>query len=315
MSNLKYQAGHELKKAALNITAKNYVLNNPVLFNLLLKGARRYIGGQNLAEVIATVKQTNSSGIPVAVEFMGESVASAAEANEATTEFLELIETIKADKLSSFVALDLSHIGLSVSLELAFTNLLQLAEATKNTPIELIISAEGVERTNDVLDIFSKASPLYPQLGITVQAYLHRSMGDLENLINNTQGRIRLVKGAFAAPEDLILQRGDALDARYLQLVELLLINNRKCAIASHHDKIHSAVKELLKLHETPAELYEFEMLYGIQEELLKSLQASGYPCRQYIVYGREWYLYLCNRIAEYPDNLFRFLIDVLKQD
>jgi proline dehydrogenase len=55
-------------------------------------------------------------------------------------------------------------------------------------------------------------------------------------------------------------------------------------------------------------------MLYGIREDLLKGLQKEGYPCRQYIVYGKEWYLYLCNRIAENPDNLFQFIIDIVEQ-
>jgi len=91
-------------------------------------------------------------------------------------------------------------------------------------------------------------------------------------------------------------------------------ILNRKCSIATHHDKIQNAVKDLVNKYEIPKSNYEFEMLYGIREDLLKNLQQEGYPCRQYAVYGKEWYLYLCNRIAENPDNLFQFIIDIVEE-
>ena len=35
-----------------------------------------------------------------------------------------------------------------------------------------------------------------------------------------------------------------------------------------------------------------------------------GYRTRTYLPYGREWYLYLCHRLAEHPPNLYRALAD-----
>ncbi|WP_235439608.1 hypothetical protein [Paenibacillus sp. DMB20] len=40
-------------------------------------------------------------------------------------------------------------------------------------------------------------------------------------------------------------------------------------------------------------------------------LKKAGYPVRIYLTYGREWYLYLCHRIAEYPPNLFQAILDI----
>jgi len=42
-------------------------------------------------------------------------------------------------------------------------------------------------------------------------------------------------------------------------------------------------------------------------------LRDEGYPTKLYFVYGQEWYLYLCNRLAEYPLNLFRALQDIVE--
>ena len=313
MDNLKIKVSEALKTAALNESAKHYLLQNPTLFELLLKGAKRYIGGENLDDTITTVKKSNANNFPTSIEFMGESVSSINEANEVTQEFLKIIDTIKKEKLTSIVALDLSHIGLAIDKQLAFENLKSLAEATKDTAIEVSISAEGIDRTDDILETFCKISPDYPNIGITIQAYLHRTPKDLDHILQATQGTIKMVKGAFAAPEEYALKRGEKLDLQYISLVERLLLSNRKCSIATHHDKILDSLKKFIIKHDIPKTSYEFQMLYGIREDLLMNLQQEGYPCRQYIVYGKEWYLYLCNRIAENPDNLFQFIVDIME--
>ena len=35
-----------------------------------------------------------------------------------------------------------------------------------------------------------------------------------------------------------------------------------------------------------------------------------GYRTRTYLPYGREWYLYLCHRLAEHPPDLYCALAD-----
>lgn len=57
----------------------------------------------------------------------------------------------------------------------------------------------------------------------------------------------------------------------------------------------------------------EFEMLYGIAFERLKHMKERGYRTRIYLPYGKEWYLYVCHRIAEYPPNLYQALVDAAR--
>lgn len=84
-------------------------------------------------------------------------------------------------------------------------------------------------------------------------------------------------------------------------------------SIATHHGKIQQEVKKLIRLHAADRESYEFETLFGICNEQLISLKEEGYPAKIYFVYGKEWYLYVCNRIAEYPMDLFRALKDMVE--
>lgn len=310
--NIKELAGQALKKAALNEQAKKYLLQNPILFKLLLKAAKRYIGGETLEETLQTRVSLQNQGLMTSVEFMGENVTTFSEANEATEEFLKIIESVKNSKRQERVSLDLSHLGLLLDESLALNNFRKLAKAALEADIDLFISAEGMDKTDKIFETYIQLSKEFPNVHITVQAYLHRSKKDIEQILKNTRGKIRLVKGAYDGPKELFLPRGSELNDRYMELLQMVWDANRYCSIATHDPIMIEHIDALLKRKQVPKTHYEFEMLLGIESERLLDLQRQGHPCRQYIVYGKEWYLYLCNRISECPDNVFRALIDIL---
>jgi proline dehydrogenase len=301
-----------LRKAALSAPAKEFILQNDVLFHTLKKAANRYIGGQTLEETIAKVVQQNQKGMKCSMEFMGENTLTAAEANEATQEFIRIAQQISQQQLHATISLDLSHIGLAVSQELGLRNLATICQAAKASNTEVIISAEGVEMTDQVLDAYKATQPAYDNLGITLQAYLHRTKDDLPDLLR-LNGRIRLVKGAFSTPVGRSIPRGARLDDTYLGYVDQLLAARHRCSIATHHYLIQQAAKALIERYQPRRELYEFESLYGIRNEQLLALKQEGHPGKIYFVYGKEWYLYLCNRLAEYPLNVFLALNDLVE--
>jgi proline dehydrogenase len=302
-----------LKKAALNEEAKTYLLADPVLFGLLKKAARRYIAGDTLTEAIPIAASLNQQGLRCSLEFIGESTRNEQEAKEATDEFLRVCRTIRENKLNASVSLDLSHIGLALSNDFCYANLTALCQEAAAANTEVIISAEGTERTDAVLAMYQKISTEHKNVGITVQAYLHRTPDDFKQLLS-LPGRIRIVKGAFETPPGLSLPRGKELDEVYLGYVEQLLLTGHRCSIATHDHTLQQSAKQLIRKHQPPATLYEFESLYGIQTAQLTALKEEGYPAKMYLVYGSEWYLYVCNRIAEHPLNIFQALNDIVSE-
>jgi hypothetical protein len=60
-------------------------------------------------------------------------------------------------------------------------------------------------------------------------------------------------------------------------------------------------------------DIIEFEMLKGVTPERLQTMKDYGYRTRVYLPYGREWHLYLCNRLAEHPPNLYQAVTDAAK--
>ncbi|VXB76382.1 Proline dehydrogenase [Flavobacterium sp. 9AF] len=309
MENLLLIGSNALKKAALNENVKTHILKDPVLYKTLKKAADRYIGGENLEETIMKVIDQNKNGMKCSLEFMGENTATIQEAHQATNEFIRIAKQIKNQNLNATISLDLSHIGLAISKDLCFENLTQICKEAKN--IEVTISAEGTEKTDNVMDTYIKGSKQFDNLSITLQAYLYRSKDDFKELIKE-KGRIRIVKGAFETPEGLSIPRGKELDETYLYYLDELLSKNHRCAIATHHHFIQEEAAKRIDFYKTDSELYEFESLYGIETDQLDNLKMRGYNTKLYFVYGAEWYLYLCNRIAEYPMNIFRALSDIV---
>jgi len=300
-----------LKKAALNETAKNFILQNKVVFNTLKKAANRYIGGENLNEAVTVIQKLNKEGFIVTTDFMGESIRNEGDANLATKEFIQLAETICMEKLNSSVSLDLSHIGLLVSKELAAKNLHTICREAEKSNQEVIISMEGTDRTDAILDVYKEALKQHSNLGITIQAYLKRTRNDFEEILQ-LPGSIRLVKGAFSAPDGAFLPRGEQLDEIYLGYAEQLLAKNHPCAIASHDEKIFKETLQLVNRYQPTN--YVLERLLGIGNASLEIYKEAGYHCRIYVVYGKEWYLYLCNRWAEYPLYVFRGIADMVNE-
>jgi proline dehydrogenase len=306
------QTSAALRKAALNEEAKKYILSNPALFNTLKKAAHRYIGGETLGETIGKVKLHNKRGFKCSIEFMGESTRTENDANAARDEFIKICQDIKHQGLNATISLDLSHIGLAISHDLCLNNLDLICQEAARGNIEVIISAEDTGRTDGVLKTYKDIARVHQNVAITLQAYLYRTKDDFDEVIK-LNGRIRIVKGAFETPSGLSLPRGEQLDEVYLDYVDKLLGSNHLCSVATHHKKIQQEVKKLIQKYNVNSNVYEFESLFGIQNEQLLNLKEEGHPAKIYFVYGKEWYLYLCNRLAEYPLNVFQALKDIIE--
>jgi proline dehydrogenase len=157
-----------LKKAALNEDAKEFILKNETLFGVLKKAADRYIGGETINETLSSVREWNQKGFDVTTDFIGESIRNEKDANDATTEFVNFAKAIGNEKLNSSISLDLSHIGLLISKDLAMENLKTICKQASEINQEVIISMEGTHRTDNILNIYKETLKTHKNLGITL---------------------------------------------------------------------------------------------------------------------------------------------------
>ena len=59
-------------------------------------------------------------------------------------------------------------------------------------------------------------------------------------------------------------------------------------------------------------EAYEFQMLYGVTENLRAVVVDHGHRMRVYVPFGRDWYPYSTRRLKENPSMASTIALDVL---
>jgi len=306
MTDVSEQAAQVLRTLALDEDLKWRIPGDPALGPLVRRIARRYVAGDRLADALPRAAEIQAAGHRVNVEYMGESCRDAALAVAETQVFLDAATELPA---GCSISLDLSHIGLAIDPDLALDNAVRIAQATADNGREMVISAEGSSRTDAVLAVHGKLCERFEHVGVTVQARLHRTAEDLPRLLDRP-GRIRLVKGAFLEPEDVAWPReAPELAEAYLRYAELL--SGHLCSYATHDwDLIREIAKGLEARPDAP---WEFETLLGLGPDRLAEMAALGHPTREYIVFGTEWWLYVCNRLAENPQRLLQALVDAAR--
>jgi proline dehydrogenase len=306
-STVATQAAQVLRTLALDEELKRRIPRDPVLGPLVRNVARRFVAGEILTDALERAKHVLAGGHRVNVEYMGESCRDPLLATAETEVFLDAARLLPP---GCSLSLDLSHIGLAVDEQLALANATRIAQATADTGREMIISAEGSDRTDAVLALHRALCDQFDHVGITVQARLHRTAEDLPALLA-LPGRIRLVKGAFLEPESIAWSREDpALPAAYLRYAERLADSGHPCSFATHDwDLIHRIDHHLGATAPDNAP-WEFETLLGLGPDRLDAMAERGHPTREYIVFGTEWWLYVCNRLAEDPQRLLQALVD-----
>ncbi|HEX6971332.1 MAG TPA: proline dehydrogenase family protein [Limnochordia bacterium] len=300
------EAAEALKSVARDQALKAMVMDSQELYPLLLRAARRYVCGEEREDALATARELSARGYLVSLEFIGENTHSADECRRTTDEFLDLIAACHLP--DSTISLDLSHVGLSVDSALAASHLTELAAAAAKRGHTIMISMEESSKTDRILDTYRKVTGRFANVGITIQAHLYRSDEDVRALLNYP-GRIRLVKGAYQEPPDVAIPRGSELDRRYLEFVAHVVEAGHPVSIATHDERI---IDELKRRGYLGMPSVMVEMLYGIRPDLLRRLRADGIKTQVYLTYGREWYLYLCHRLAEYPPNIYTAVADIV---
>lgn len=310
-TELRIAAAQALKSIARNELIKQHIKGSEDLYPLLFHAAKRFIVGETKEDAVTEAIELVSRGYSVSLECIGENIGDEHQCVEAKNEFLELIHAAGKLGQQSTISLDLSHIGMTVNEELAYQHLIELAGEADRHGMTIMISAEEESKKDGIAALYKRVSESYPNVGITLQAYLHRTEVDLK-AIKSYSGRIRLVKGAYQESEEIALPRSEQLRAKYITLVEKLVATGREISIATHDELI---IEEIVQRGYLRKPNMELEMLYGIRPDLLKKLNKEGYRTRVYLAYGKEWHLYFFHRLAEYPPNMYRVLADLIEPE
>ncbi len=276
------------------------------------KTARRFVAGETLKEGIEAAKVLNSSGIDVTMDFLGENTKNEEEAINCSKEIINILDAIEKEKISGNVSLKLTQLGLDLDEEFCKKILVNILEEAKKRNNFVRIDMESSDYTDKTLNLFYTVFESYKNVGIVIQAYLYRSIKDVEEIIKRG-GRIRLCKGAYKEPKKVAFPKKKDVNENFIKIMKVLLDSKIYHAIATHDEKMINATISYVEEKNIPRDSFEFQMLYGIRRDLQNKLVKDGWKVRIYLPYGTHWYPYYMRRLAERPANLFFILRNLFK--
>ncbi|GGH84290.1 proline dehydrogenase [Pullulanibacillus pueri] len=292
------------KNRRLTVLAKKYGM---------MFGASRFVAGATLEGALKTIHELNAQGFSVTIDHLGEFVDNEREACDMADHCIQAIEAIADRGLDSQLSLKLTSMGLDIDRELAISNMHRILKVAQKRGVFITIDMEDEPHCQITLDIFKELRAEYDNIGTVVQAYLYRTVDDLQDL-NPYHPNLRIVKGAYKEPPEVAFPDKRDVDENYKNLVTIHLLQGNYTAIATHDEAMIQFAKKLVAEHQVPKDRFEFQMLYGIRPERQKQIVEEGYKMRIYVPYGEDWYGYNMRRLAERPANVAFVLKGMLKR-
>ena len=263
--------------------------------------ASPYIAGITDDQMLVNVKKLNDKGYDVAIDILGEHVTTDRDATQITERYANLYDRIASQGLDANLSIKLSHIGQDLGYELVRKNLMILINAAKKHNNFLRLDMENSPYTSETINLYKKAFEIYPNVGIVLQAYMHRSIDDIDMLANK-MFNVRICKGIYIESEDIAYRGYEKIRSNYIALVQRALTKGSYVGIASHDEYLINTLYAWIKDNKISPSQYEFQVLHGVpMEKKLQQLIKEGNKVRVYVPYGDNWYDYSVRRLKENP--------------
>ncbi len=275
-------------------------------------GAARFVAGESIKQSIEAVRKLNQSGRVVTLDHLGEFISSKEEAGQSTDMCLKTLDAISEAGVQSNLSLKMTSLGLDISKDLCMQNMRKILDRAQEYGNFVRIDMEDYAHCQVSLDIYRELRQTYDNVGIVIQAYLYRTEDDVKAL-GELHANLRLVKGAYKESPKVAFPEKKSVDENYKKFIKQHLISGSYTAVASHDENMIEFTKQVVKEHGIPNDHFEFQMLYGICEELQNRLVSEGYKVRVYVPYGIDWFGYFMRRLAERPANVWFVLKNMFK--
>jgi proline dehydrogenase len=255
----------------------------------------RYIAGPALDDAVRVVRKLDAKGKLATIDVLGEEITNADEARAIARQYHDVLARLDEEGLRGGVSVKLTALGLELGHDLCRENLEAVVTDAQARRRFVRIDMEDSSTTDRALQLYRELrADGHENVGIVLQAYLRRTLSDLDGLDD-----VRLCKGIYVEPASIAYRDDEAVRANYVRCLEALVAQGSRVAIATHDEYL---LREALRIvNELPRDRYEFQMLLGVRPERADQLVAEGHRLRVYVPYGTHWYEYSIRRLQENP--------------
>ena len=279
---------------------------------LMTRMARSFVAGETAEEALRQVEKLRQKNILVTLDILGEAVQDRAQSDKAVQDYLDLLDTLAKAKSEAHISLKLRQMGLDIDDEYCFQNMVKIISRAEKAKRFVRIDMEGSALTQRTLDIFYRLKKKFDNMGIVVQAYLHRTEKDVAD-INKLKAKVRLCKGAYKEPKEVAIKKMKDIRANFTKLAEMLFTQGVYPAIATHDSKLIKWTKEYVAANAIGTDKFEFQFLYGLRNKTQRKLAKEGYQVRAYVPFGTHWLPYFMRRLRERKENVFVVVVNFFK--
>jgi proline dehydrogenase len=269
--------------------------------NILYPFAKRFIAGEDLPTAMKSIQSLQTSGYLSTVDILGENTHRRDQAEQAQKSYLDLLNQVDKESLPMNLSLKVTQMGLDIDRELCKKNISEILSAASGHTVRFDI--EGSDYTQQTINLCIELHETYRNLGQALQAYLYRTGGDVERLLDKGIS-IRLCKGAYKESATIAWTSMEDIRANFLTLAKIILKEGFLPAIATHDEYILTKILEFVKKENISPKSFYFEMLYGVRRDIHKALLDKGYQVRIYVPYGKSWLPYTLRRLTEKKGNI-----------
>lgn len=271
------------------------------------RAVKRFMPGEDLESALRAAADFAALGIGTVLTELGEQVTSQGEADAVRDHYLDVLRQVRARKLPAVISVKLTHLGLEIDPDACLANLRAVAAGAAETGNFVWIDMEESRYVDVTLGMFRKVRGERDNVGVALQAYLHRTHADLEALLP-LKPTVRLVKGAYNEPPEVAFDRKADVDAQYFSLATKLLERTRDGArpiFGTHDLALIARIQAKAASLGVAPRAYEFHMLYGIRPAEQRGLAAAGAAVSVLVSYGSAWFAWYMRRLAERPANVW----------
>lgn len=275
--------------------------------------AKKYIAGESLQEAADAIERLNDQGYLCTLNILGEHLTDIEDSAKYVTGYKDALSTIIERNQNANISVKLSQLGMGIDDKICLRNIKELLTLATEADNFVRIDMEESTYTTKTLDIYSELLSLKQNVGTVIQAYLRRSEADVTEL-SKIKANIRICKGIYVESEKIAFKDKDMIRNNFVRLLEILLKGGSYVGIATHDEHIVYEAYSVIDELGLAKEQYEFQMIYGVREQLRKRILDDGHQVRVYVPYGKAWYAYSTRRLKENPEiagyiikNIFSF--------
>jgi len=275
--------------------------------------SKRYISGEYLADAVRESEKINAEGCAITIDIMGEFISRIEEAESFKIQYIEAIEQFSSRKIKGNFSFKPSMFGLLLDKEACYGIIREIVAVADEYNSFIRIDMEDSTCTDDEINIYNRLRDEFPKrVGLVIQAYMRRTLDDVKKLMKSDTTtsplNFRLCKGIYIEDKSIAFKGHQEVRDHFMEDLEFMLKNDIFVGIATHDRYLVEQSMLLIKRLNISKEKYEFQMLYGVNPKLRKSIVEKGYTMRVYLPFGTQWFNYSTRRLKENPNMVWHIL-------